>query len=143
MLKSLPKIIFSTATALFLSSCLGVGLKPNQPVVTPNPPGVIVVQAPVIAVFGSPLILTANGPTGTLTIMNTSTTETANNITSDFTGTALDGNVTETGNTCASVAPLASCVLTYAPGNTTVTQTDFSIQGSNSTAVTAAIQIDP
>ena len=95
-----------------------------------------------ITVTGSPLTLTINGPVGTLTINNTSLLVTATNITSNFTGTALDGNVTETGNTCASVAPLTSCTLTYTPGSTVVAQTDFPIQGTNTNAVTAAIQID-
>jgi hypothetical protein len=95
-----------------------------------------------ITVTGSPLTLTTNGPTGTLTINNTSLIVAATNITSDFTGTALDGNVTETGNTCASVAPQTSCTLTYTPGSTVVVQTSFPIQGSNTNAVTAAIQID-
>lgn len=95
-----------------------------------------------ITVTDSPLTLTTNGPTGTLTINNTSLIVTATNITSDFTGTALEGNVTETGNTCASVAPQSSCTLTYTPGSTAVTQTSFPIQGSNTNAVTAAIQID-
>lgn len=65
-----------------------------------------------ITVTGSPLTLTTNGPTGALTISNTSLLITATNISSDFTGTALDGNVTETGNTCATVAPQSSCTLT-------------------------------
>lgn len=95
-----------------------------------------------ITVTGSPLTLTTNGPTGTLTINNTSLIVAATNITSTFTGTALNGNVTETGNTCASVAPQASCTLTYTPGSTVVSQTSFPIQGSNTNAVTAAIQID-
>ncbi len=95
-----------------------------------------------ITVTGSPLTLTTNGPTGTLTINNTSLIVAATNITSDFTGTALDGNVTETGNTCTSVAPQSSCTLTYTPGSTVVAQTSFPIQGSNTNAVTAAIQID-
>lgn len=95
-----------------------------------------------ITVTGSPLTLTTNGPTGTLTINNTSLIVAATNITSNFTGTALDGNVTETGNTCASVAPQSSCTLTYTPGSTVVAQTSFPIQGSNTNAVTAAIQID-
>lgn len=95
-----------------------------------------------ITVTGSPLTLTTNGPTGTLTINNTSLIVAATNITSDFTGTALDGNVTETGNTCASVAPQSSCTLTYTPGSTVVAQTSFPIQGSNTNVVTAAIQID-
>jgi hypothetical protein len=95
-----------------------------------------------INVSGSPLTLTTNGLAGTLTITNVSALITATNITSNFTGTALDGNVTETGNTCAVVAPFASCTLTYTPGGTMVAQTPFTIQGSNTNTVTPAIQID-
>ena len=95
-----------------------------------------------ITVTGSPLTLTTNGPTGTLTINNTSLIVSATNITSDFTGTTLDGNVTETGNTCSNVAPQSSCTLTYTPGSTVVALTDFPIQGSNTNTVTAAMQID-
>lgn len=105
-----------------------------------------ITQAPpitdaVITVTGSPLTLTVNGPTGQLTINNTSTQVAATNITSDFTGTALDGNVSETGNTCANVPPGGSCTLTYTPGNTVVPQTNFTIQGTNTNALTAAIAI--
>lgn len=105
-----------------------------------------ITQAPpitdaVITVMGSPLTLTVNGPTGQLTINNTSTQVAATNITSNFTGTALDGNVTETGNTCANVPPSGSCTLTYTPGNTVVPQTDFTIQGSNTNVLNAAIAI--
>src|SRR3990167_2352567 len=89
-----------------------------------------------ITVTGSPLTLTTNGPTGTLTINNTSLIVSATNITSDFTGTTLDGNVTETGNTCSNVAPQSSCTLTYTPGSTVVALTDFPIQGSNTNTVT-------
>lgn len=95
-----------------------------------------------ITVTGSPLTLITDGSTGTLTINNTSLLVAATNITSNFTGTALDGNVIETGNTCANVAPQSSCTLTYTPGSTVVAQTDFTIQGSNTNALTAAIQID-
>ncbi|HAT6978714.1 TPA: hypothetical protein JAN54_10555 [Legionella pneumophila] len=105
-----------------------------------------IVQAPpitdaVITVIGSPLILTVNGPTGQLTINNTTTEVAATNITSNFTGTALDGNVTETGNTCANVPPGGSCTLTYTPGNTIVPQTNFTIRGTNTNVLTAAIAI--
>lgn len=105
-----------------------------------------ITQAPpitnaVINVSGSPLTLTTNGPTGQLTINNTSLQVAATNIVSDFTGTALDGNVTETGNTCANVPPNGSCTLTYTPGNTVVPQTNFTIQGTNTNALTAAIDI--
>lgn len=95
-----------------------------------------------IIVSGSPLSLTANGPTGNLVITNTSSLYTAINITSDFSGTALQGNVTETGNTCNAVAPGDSCTLTYTPGNNLVSQTNFPIQGSNTNSATAAIEIN-
>lgn len=95
-----------------------------------------------ISVSDSPLTLLTNGPTGSLTITNDSLTVTASDIISDFTGTALDGNVTETGNTCASLAPQTSCTLTYTPGSTIVAQSDFSISGTNTNTLTAAIEIE-
>lgn len=95
----------------------------------------------VIAVTGSPLTLTVNGSTGQLTITNTSLELAATNIASNFTATALNGKVTETGNTCASVPPGGSCTLTYTPGNTIVPQTNFTIQGTNTNVLTAAIAI--
>lgn len=93
-----------------------------------------------IAVANSPLTLTFNDQKGQLQITNTSQVA-ATNITSDFTGTALDGRVTETGNTCANVLPGSSCTLSYAPGNTVVPPTHFMIKGSNTNAVTAVIAI--
>lgn len=95
-----------------------------------------------ITVTGSPLTMTTNGTAGSLTVNNTSLTVTATNIVSNFTGTALDGNVTESGNTCASVAPQSSCTLSYLPGSSTVPSTEFIIQGSNTNATSAVIQID-
>lgn len=118
-----------------------------KPCYRPNPLQVLnIVQAPpisnaVITVTGSPLILTKEGPVGQLTISNISTEVAATNIMSSFTGTALAGNVTETGNTCANVPPGGSCILTYTPGNTVVAQTNFTIQGTNTNALTAAIAI--
>ncbi|WP_244915971.1 IPT/TIG domain-containing protein [Legionella worsleiensis] len=105
-----------------------------------------ITQAPpitdaVIALTGSPLTLTANGSAGQLTITNLTLEVAATNVTSSFTGTALDGQVTETGNTCAIVPPGGSCTLTYTPGNTVVPQTNFTIQGTNTNALTAAIAI--
>jgi len=106
-----------------------------------------ITQAPAItdapiSINSSPLTLTTSGPTGTLTVTNDSLIVAATNVASDFTGTALDGNVTETGNTCANVAPQASCTLTYTPGSTVVAETDFTIQGDNTNAATAAIDIE-
>lgn len=95
----------------------------------------------VITVTGSPLTLTVNGSTGQLTIINTSTQVSATNITSNFTGTILDGNVTETSNTCTNVRPGGICKLTYTPGNIMTPQTNFTIQGTNTNALTAAIAI--
>lgn len=96
-----------------------------------------------ITVTGSPLGLIANGPTGYLTINNTSLALTATDIVSNFTGTALDGNITETDNTCYALPPGNSCTLTYTPGSNAVTQTSFSILGANTNTVTAAIAIGP
>lgn len=105
-----------------------------------------ITQAPplidaVISLSDSPLTLTVNGSTGQLIIHNNSATVTATNVTSNFTGTALDGNVIETGNTCTNVPPSGSCTLTYTPGGTIVPETNFSIQGSNTNTLTAAIAI--
>ncbi|STX88261.1 IPT/TIG domain-containing protein [Legionella feeleii] len=95
-----------------------------------------------ITVTGSPLVLVAGGPSGNLTIQNTSLEVTATNVNSNFTGTALAGNVTQTGSTCASLPPGGSCTLTFTPGNTPVAQTNFSIQGDNTNSALAAIAIN-
>lgn len=95
-----------------------------------------------LMVIGSPLTLNANGATGDLTIMNTSLTTTALNITADFVGTALDGNVTETSSTCATVLPATACTLIFTPGSNIVPLTDFSISGNNTNTVLAAIEIN-
>lgn len=105
-----------------------------------------ITQAPpigdaVITVSGSPLTLTINDPTAQLIINNMSTQVAATNITSSFTGTALEGNVIETGNDCANVPPEGSCTLTYTAGNNVVAQTNFTIQGTNTNPLTAAIAI--
>ena len=96
---------------------------------------------PTISVSGAPLSLTVNGSAGDLTITNLSVTTTATNISSDFSGTALDGNVTETGNTCASLAPGSTCTLTFTPGSSLVSVTDFDIQGSNTLPVVSSIEV--
>lgn len=94
-----------------------------------------------VTLTGSPLTLTFNGPTGQLIINNMSTQLAATNIASNFSNTALDGNVMETGNTCANVPPGGSCTLTYTPGSAVVPQTNFTIQGTNTNALTATIAI--
>ena len=98
-------------------------------------------QASIAITAGSRLTLQSNGSTGTMTIINNSSTERALNIASNFGGTALSGNVSQTGSTCASVNPSASCTLTFTPGSTVVAQTNFPIQGNNTTAATGAITI--
>ncbi len=95
----------------------------------------------VISITNSPLTLIASGGTGILTITNTSATATVLNVASDFTGTALEGNVAETGNTCATIAPSASCTLTFTPGSSVVAATNFSIKGDNTNTATASIVI--
>lgn len=106
-----------------------------------------ITQAPpvitaVITLSGSPLTLTTNGVPGTLTVQNTSTDETATGVSASFDGTALDGKVAETGNTCTSVPPGGTCTLTYTPQNAVVPLTDFIIQGTNTNAVKAVIGIE-
>jgi hypothetical protein len=98
-------------------------------------------QATLTITAGSPLALMTNGSSGAMTIKNNSTTENALSITSNFTSTALNGLVTETGNTCSSVAPGASCTLTFTPGSSAVSQTNFPIQGINTNSVNGAISI--
>jgi hypothetical protein len=107
--------------------------------ITPAPP----LSDASISVSGSPLALITNGSSGQLTITNLSQDISATNITSNFTGTALDGNVIETGNTCNVVAPMASCILTFTPGANVVAQTNFTILGTNTNTIQAAISINP
>jgi hypothetical protein len=101
-----------------------------------------IVPKPTLSIAGSPMTLEVNGATDSLTITNTSTEITATNILSDFTGTALDGNVTESINTCATLAPGASCTITYTPGSSVVANTNFDIQGNNTEVSTASIEIE-
>jgi len=93
-----------------------------------------------LSVDGSPLSLTVDGPTGDLTVTNTSAT-TALDVASDLTGTALDGNIVESANTCSSVAPGASCTLTFTPGGSVVSTTEFTVKGSNTVTLTPSISV--
>lgn len=88
---------------------------------------------------GTPLAL--SGSTGTMTIRNNSATERAINVVPNFAGTALSGFVTQTNSTCANVNPGDSCTLTYTRGSTVVAQTNFPIQGDNTTVVIGAISM--
>ncbi|KTC69426.1 transmembrane protein [Legionella birminghamensis] len=92
-----------------------------------------------INVAGSPLVI-PKGDNRSLTITNTSNYP-AYAIHSNFTGTALDGQVVESANTCAAVAPGANCMITYTAINTVVPPTNFPIFGSNTLAVNANISV--
>lgn len=96
-----------------------------------------------LLITGSPLQLVINGAPGSLTVTNTSSQNFANNVAPVITGTALEGFVTVTGNDCgASLAPLASCTLTFTPGTVSgVAQTNFPILGSNTSAASGDIEV--
>lgn len=98
-------------------------------------------QAPIAIQADNPLALTINSA-GAMTIQNNSTTEYALNIGADFTSTALNGLVSETGNNCNNVGPGQACTLTFTAGTTPVFQTGFPIQGDNTSSVNGAISID-
>ena len=96
-----------------------------------------------IEVIGSPLNLTPSGASGTLTIKNVSSI-TANGVTADLTGPLATAGVTQTPLLgCAPILPNHSCTLTYNPGSTYVTSTQFPIQGSNTNEVSAVISVSP
>jgi hypothetical protein len=97
-------------------------------------------EASIAISSGTPLNLSTSS-SGTMTILNNSSTEIATNINSNFTGTALNGFVTQTASTCSSVNPGSSCTLTFTSGSTDVAETNFPIQGDNTTAVTGAMDI--
>lgn len=93
-----------------------------------------------ISLMRSPLSIQRGGGEGSIVVTNNSSA-TALNIRSNFTGTALQGRVTETGNTCQSLAPNTTCLLTFRAGNNNVAQTNFSISGDNTNTATGAIRI--
>ena len=88
---------------------------------------------------GSPLQLQADGSTtGTMTIQNLSTTEIVYDVLPNFTNTALSGKVDVTVNTCTTVAPQATCDITYTPSIYTVVPTNFPISGSTADGISTA-----
>jgi DNA-binding beta-propeller fold protein YncE len=90
---------------------------------------------------GSPLQLKADGmTTGTMTITNFSTTDIATDVQASFSNTNLSGKVTAT--SCSQILPSSSCTMTFTPGIVTVEPTNFTISGSNTTAVTGSIAIN-
>jgi hypothetical protein len=94
-----------------------------------------------ISLSNSPLSLKTNGPSGTITVNNTSTQVTATNIRSNLSGPLAAAGVTQTGSTCASVSPNSSCTLTFTPGGTDVAETNFPIFGDNTTIATGVIGV--
>lgn len=101
---------------------------------------IAVVNPASISLTSSSLVLNPGGAPATMIITNSiNSAVTATNVTADFTGTNLFGNVTV--NTCATIPPGSSCVLTFTPGLNVVPPTTFTIKGSNTTAISASIAI--
>ncbi len=88
---------------------------------------------------GLPLHLKTFGSSQTITLTNLSTNLIANNINAVFNGTPLEGIVTAT--TCTSLAPRATCTMTFTSGRTVAPPTAFTIQGSNTSPVNATLNI--
>jgi len=99
------------------------------------------VTTAIITITGSPLTLVTNGAEGTITVNNTSIDLAATNVTAQFNGTALNGNVTVNDNNCTSIPALGSCNLRFTASSTAVPATSFNIQGTNTNAVSASITI--
>lgn len=93
-----------------------------------------------ITLSNSPLSLEVAGVSGSIMVTNTSE-QTAVNLRPELNGTALDGNLTISGNTCSSVAPGNSCTIDFTPGTAAVPLTSFTIIGDNVKAVDAQIEI--
>jgi hypothetical protein len=93
-----------------------------------------------ISVIGSPLTLVRPLP-GTLQIVNTSTALTATNVQADFTGTPLEGNVTQDASGCVSVLPGGTCTLNFTPGVSNISLTSFPIRGGNTNQASGQIEV--
>jgi len=96
-----------------------------------------------LSVVPKRLNLQTNGSSGFLTVINESSTETALNVSAQISTTALNGAVTQNVTDCTSIAPGASCSLTFTPVSAghAVSLTPFEIVGSNTSPVGAAIAI--
>lgn len=98
-----------------------------------------------ITVAGSPLVLQATYGTpapGTLTVTNSSTVLTATNISAQVAGTALAGALTQDASPCATLAPGASCSLSFTPGSAAVPATAVIVQGDNTSQADARVAIN-
>lgn len=114
--------------------------QPNQA----NSLAIMVVPAvpvAIISVSGSPITLFTNGSPVNLVVNNNSTDVVATNINSNFTGTVLDGLVSQSGSTCSSVATQSPCLLTFTPNSTIVPQTSFPVMGDNTNTTFADIAV--
>lgn len=105
-------------------------------------------NAPTLTITPSSLSLVTGG-LQTITVTNTSSSVTVNNIVADFSDTALANKVVTItpnpggGNACTSVAPGASCVLSLVSYSQArlIPSTTFTIKGANSQSVTASASV--
>jgi hypothetical protein len=99
-----------------------------------------------ISIAGSPLILQASFGTaasGTLTVTNDSTVLTASNISANLSATALASALSQDSSDCVSVAPGASCTLTFTPITSSASaSTAIVVQGANTSQAGASIAVN-
>ena len=99
-----------------------------------------------ISVAGSPLILLASFSTaasGTLTVTNNSTALAASNISADLSGAGLASALSQDFSGCVSVAPGASCTLTFTPITSSASpSTAIVVRGTNTSQAGASIAVN-
>jgi len=98
-------------------------------------------KRPVLFIEPSTLSLITNGNTQSFTVTNSATHLTARNIRADFTGTELDGNVSQDASACELLEPGKSCMLTFSPGANAISLTSFPIEGDNTLTVGASVEV--
>ncbi|MEJ0039186.1 MAG: hypothetical protein WDO68_24550 [Gammaproteobacteria bacterium] len=86
-------------------------------------------------------LVAGGGSLGTIRVTNNSTVLAATGVTADLSGTLLANAIGVDASECASVAPGASCAITFTPGNTAVSATSFPIQGTNTNTVAGTIAV--
>ncbi|MDF1684096.1 MAG: hypothetical protein P1U36_05520 [Legionellaceae bacterium] len=104
--------------------------------------------APELTITPSSLALVTGG-LQTVTVTNTSSSVTVNNIVADFSDTALANKIVTVspnpggGNACTSVAPGASCILSFVSYSQAplIPSTLFTIKGANSQPVEASASV--
>lgn len=87
------------------------------------------------------LNLIAGESSQSITVTNHSSILTAYNVMANLNGTALNGNVIQDASNCSVLKPNETCVLTFTPATTAVSATPVPVQGSNTRAVVATIQV--